>query len=145
MSMAAAFSAAFVALFAVDADAHRMEHAVSRDEAVIVHLTFGAGQPVANAPYRVYGPRRGPAFASGRTSANGSLAFQPDQAGTWRVTVTDEGGHGAVIPIDVAEIDVAAAMETPVSARGPDWSLLLAGVGYLFGAAGLLALWRARR
>lgn len=140
-SAAAALFAGLAAMPFDHARAHRIEHVVSHADAVVVVLSYGAAQPVADARYRVYGPDRGPAFAAGTTASDGSLAFRPDQAGTWRITVTDEGGHGAVVRVDVSDPGEPAA---PAGEATPDWVLLLAGVGYLFGAAGALALWRTR-
>jgi hypothetical protein len=140
-SAAAALLACLAAVPSDDARAHRIEHVVAHADAVVVMLSYGAGQPVAGARYRVYGPDRGPAFAAGTTASDGSLAFRPDRAGTWRITVTDEGGHGAVVRVDVSDPGEPAAAAGEATA---DWVMLLAGVGYLFGAAGALALWRTR-
>jgi nickel transport protein len=141
--LVAALAAATLLSLTSGVHAHRIDHTVSRQETVLVVLGYGPDEPVEDASYRVYGPGTGPAFTTGRTAADGSLAFKPDRPGTWRVTVTDEGGHGTVLRVEVADDEVLAEPAAPTPAS--DGPMLLAGVGYLFGIAGLLALWQARR
>lgn len=122
--------------------AHSVEHRIERGEAVF--LTFSAGgQPLVDAVFRVYSPEPGPPFATGRTDRLGRVSFLPDRAGAWRVMVSTTDGHGASVRVDVETSPRAASDATKA---GPSrWARIAAGVGYLLGIAGLLALWKARR
>lgn len=144
-------AAPFCALFAlllvllpaasVPAVAHSVDHRVAAGEASVVTLSAG-GQPLADASYRVYSPEPGPPFAAGRTDRLGRVSFLPDRAGAWRVVVSAADGHGASVVVTVDE----AGEVSQVSAAGPSRpARIAAGVGYLLGVAGLLALWKARR
>ncbi len=122
--------------------AHAVDHRVETGEAVLISLSAGPEQPLADAPYRVFGPEPGAAFASGRTDRHGTLAWRPDRPGTWRVIVSAADGHGASIRVEVDdELAAVAAGDT----RPSRWLMLPAGVGYILGLAGLLALWKGRR
>ncbi|MGK7294460.1 MAG: hypothetical protein ACNS61_01375 [Candidatus Wenzhouxiangella sp. M2_3B_020] len=122
--------------------AHSVEHEVTRAESVLIVLSTGPDQPFAAAGYRIYRPEGGEPFATGITDRNGRIAFRPDRGGTWRVIVSDSSGHGASIRIDVDE-----AMGPTRSARPsvPRLPMLLAGIGYVLGAAGIVVLLKGGR
>lgn len=125
----------------VSAQAHRMDHVVSQDEAMVVSLSFGHGHPPLHESFRVYAPDQEVAFQNGRTDALGRLSFLPDRPGTWRVVVSTDDGHGVELDIDV---DESMTVIEVISPGHTHWSLVVAGIGYLFGLAGLLVLWRNR-
>lgn len=124
------------------AQAHRMDHTISQDEAMVVSLAFALGHTPSHETYRVYAPGQEVAFQNGRTDALGRLSFLPDRPGAWRVVISTDDGHGVEMTIDV---DSTMAI-TEVTAPGhTHWTGVLAGIGYLFGLAGLLVLWRNRK
>ncbi len=127
---------------------HGVEHRIEYGEAVLVHFSSHHDGPMAGAGFRVFSPDGQKIFASGKTDALGRAVFVADQPGIWRVLMATEDGHGA-------EVEVAVKDGRAVTALSPDQDsntsragripAAAAGVGYLFGLAGLLALWRARR
>lgn len=123
------------------ADAHDLTHRVEQAEAIVVSLAFGPGRPMADASFRVFGPDPGPAFSVGRTDSRGQLAFQPDRPGTWRVVVSSTDGHGASLRV---EVDESLRARTGTSESAARWPMVLAGLGYILGLAGLASLWKRR-
>jgi nickel transport protein len=121
--------------------AHRMNHTVSHDQAVVVSLSYSYGHPPAYETYRVYAPGEELVFKNGRTDAQGRLSFSPDRAGAWRVVVSTDDGHGVDLEIEVSEDMVVTVASGPGHSH---FGMILAGVGYLFGLAGALVLWRQR-
>lgn len=131
--------------WAGQASAHAMLHEVAEGEAVIVRLEFpGADQPVFE-PYEVFAPGSETPFQTGRVNALGEISFRPDRPGTWRLRVFTEDGHGADISLEVDAVGgVTASAGSHGHAHGY-WARVLAALGYLLGAFGLLVLWRQRR
>jgi len=131
-----------------DALAHGVEHRIDRGEAVMVTFTSQHGGPMTGAGFRVFSPDGRTIFASGETDALGRAVFVPDQAGDWRVLMATEDGHGAEVDVPVEQGELLAGADServssmPAAGRIPATA---AGIGYLFGLAGLLALWRLRR
>lgn len=126
--------------------AHGVEYRIERGEAVIVHFSSHHDGPMAGAGFRVFSPDGRRIFASGNTDALGRAVFVPDQSGEWRVLMATEDGHGADVEVPVGTgPEVAGPARdsgVPISGR---LQATAAGIGYLFGLAGLLALWRLRR
>jgi nickel transport protein len=124
---------------------HALLHEVIDGEAVILRFSFaGADQPWYE-PYQVFAPGGEVPFQSGRLNALGELSFRPDRAGTWRVRVVTEDGHGAQLEIEVDEAGTLAAVAGGHGHAHDHWLRVLAALGYLLGAFGLLALWRSSR
>ena len=140
---------ALVLLIPAFARAHGVETWVERGDAIRVHFVSDHAGPMIDVGFRVFAPDGRSVFASGQTDALGRAVFAPDQAGTWRVLMASEDGHGAEVEIPVSKEDLAgdAHIQTaPVHVAGavPAGSTL-AGVGYVLGLAGLLALFRRRK
>ena len=124
--------------------AHALLHDVVEGEAVILRFTFPDAQVVGFEPYEVLAPGVEIPFQSGRVNALGEISFRPDRPGTWRVRLFTADGHGAEIDLEVDE----AGNVAPLGHHGGPhdyWLRVLAALGYLLGAFGLLVLWRARR
>ncbi|MBL39181.1 MAG: hypothetical protein CMP07_12310 [Xanthomonadales bacterium] len=128
--------------------AHGVDYRIERGEAVLVHFSSQHDGPMVGAGFRVFSPDGRRIFSSGNTDALGRAVFVPDQSGEWRVLMATEDGHGAEVEVHVEGGAEAAGpgrdrdSGVPVAGRIPATA---AGIGYLFGLAGLLALWRLRR
>lgn len=128
--------------------AHGVDYRIEYGEAVMVHFTSQHGGPMAGAGFRVFSPTGRELFVRGETDALGRAVFVPNQPGQWRVLMATEDGHGADVEVPVSDepaygsAAAATASLRPASGRV---STTAAGIGYLFGIAGLLALWRLRR
>lgn len=131
-----------------DALAHGVDHRIDRGEAVIVTFTSHHDGAIPGAGFRVFSPDGRTIFASGKTDALGRAVFVPDQPGAWRVLMATEDGHGAEVevPVDEGRARAGGGSEGGLGARATGRiPATAAGIGYLFGLAGLLALWRVRR
>lgn len=95
--------------------AHEVLYSVEYDKAVVVRAYYPTGQPMAYAQYEVHSPSdtQSP-WQMGRTDRNGYLSFVSDQAGRWRVKVSDASGHG----LDI-EVETAAPSEQPAGLSIP--------------------------
>lgn len=128
--------------------AHGVEYRIERGEAVMVHFSSHHDGAMAGAGFRVFSPDGRSIFASGNTDAIGRAVFVPDEPGNWRVLMATEDGHGAEVEVLVEGVAEVAGprggrdSDGPIAGRVPATA---AGIGYLFGLAGLLALWRLRR
>ncbi len=141
------FLLAGVMLPAGSAVAHGVDYRIERSEAVMVHFSSHHDGPMTGAGFRVFSPGGQKVFSSGNTDALGRAVFVPDQPGRWRVLMATEDGHGADVEVSVegpavTAVDPDQESTAPVAGRIPATA---AGIGYLFGLAGLLALWRLRR
>lgn len=144
--LAGVILASTLVLASTGALAHGVDHRVDRAEAVVVRFASHHEAAMADAGYRVFAPDGRTLFAQGRTDALGRAVFIPDAAGTWRVLMATDDGHGAEVEI-VVDADQIAAVERvgPVRVGGMDrLTATAAGVGYVLGLGGLLALWRRR-
>jgi nickel transport protein len=137
----------FVVLLAsAGAVAHGVGHRVDRAEAVVVRFSSQHEPAMADVGYRVFSPGGRILFAQGRTDALGRAVFIPDSPGTWRVLMATDDGHGAEVEIavdagQVARVERAGAVRIGGMDR---LTATAAGVGYVLGLGGLLALWRRR-
>lgn len=142
----ALMAAAFLILLASEALAHGVDHKVDRAEAVVVAFSSHHQAAMVDVGYRVFSPDGRSLFAQGRTDALGRAVFLPDAPGTWRVLMATDDGHGAEVEVLVEAQQVAAAeINVPVKVGGMNrLTATTAGVGYVLGLGGLLALWRRR-
>jgi nickel transport protein len=134
---------ALAVAFPLCAAAHEVLHDVERGRAIAVHAYLADGEDLAYREYEVFAPSepRVP-HQKGRTDRKGWLAFVPDTAGTWRVRISDETGHGLELAVD-------AAMPAAPSGGAPStWSFVLrplAGVLAICAVfAALFAVYRRR-
>jgi nickel transport protein len=141
----AALAVGLLLLAPTAAHAHAMLHEIVAGEAVVVRLFFpGHDQPLFE-PYEVFAPGGETPFQAGRINALGEVSFRPDRPGTWRLRVFTADGHGADLEL---EVDAAGAVTPSGGGHGHAHDhgfRVLAALGYLLGAFGLVALWRRRR
>jgi nickel transport protein len=141
----ATLSALLALLVPASSQGHALLHEVLDGEAVIVRFVFPGGDQPWFEPYEVFAPGAETPFQSGRINAAGEMSFRPDRAGEWRLRVFTEDGHGAVVSLALDEAGAVAATRGHSADAHGYWGRVVAALGYLLGAAGLLALWHARR
>ncbi len=111
-------------------------HAERTDAAGFV-FRYDDGSPVAFADIRVWGPGDGETPGlQGTTDVRGAFAFSVSTVGSWRIRVDDGLGHAT-------ETTFTAGTEGGQCARvgRPDrWARWLAGIGVIFGLAGVYVL-----
>ena len=122
---------------------HALLHESSVGEAVVVQFHFPDGDKPYFEAYRVMPPDATRPFQSGRINALGEISFRPDRPGAWRVVLATDDGHGTEVRVDV---DPDGVVRADGGGAGLSQSArLTAGVGYLLGVFGIIALWRGRR
>lgn len=137
-------------------EAHGVDYRIERGQAIVVHFSSHHETAMAGAGFRVFSPDGQRVLVSGKTDVHGRAVFVPDAPGNWRLLMASEDGHGAEVEIVVDEHEAIgdsvgesvgkAARGSPGSASTVGrLSATAAGVGYLLGFGGLLALWRRRR
>jgi len=131
-------------MFPGNAGAHALLYRVLEPGSmVLVEFHFPDGDKPLFEGYRVFGPDDARPFQSGRINAVGEVSFRPDRAGHWRVVVATEDGHGAEVRVDVGPDGLVAGRTSP---GGTSLALrLTAGIGYVLGIFGIVALWRIGR
>jgi len=128
------------------AHGHALLHEFLDGEAVIVRLTFAGGDESPwFEPYEVFAPGEETAFQSGRVNALGEVMFRPDRPGAWKLRVISADGHGATITLEVDGAGEVLAVEGTHGDAHGHWSRVIAALGYVLGAFGLLMIWRQWR
>ncbi len=128
--------------------AHGVDYRIERGEAVMVHFSSHHDGAMAGAGFRVFSPDGERIFATGNTDSLGRAVFVPNQPGLWRVLMATEDGHGAEVEVSVEQGSAVTALDPDKDSTALTAGRIpatAAGIGYLFGLAGLLALWRLRR
>lgn len=126
------------------AEAHSVHYQLG-NKAVAVRVFYADDDPASYSAFEIFGPGDNIAHQKGRTDRNGFVAFVPDRAGTWHVTVLGESEHGmhaASIEIDVNESLFADSFRKPLVAR---YTKAFVGMSTLFGFFGLWAFLRTWR
>lgn len=136
-------AAACVLLWPCAAASHALLHELVEGETLVVRLYYpGEGAPSFE-PYELLAPQAQAPFQTGRVNLNGEVSFRPDRPGRWQLRVFTEDGHGALIEL---QVDTAGSAFSATGMHAPGhWSRVVAAIGYLLGAFGLLTLWQARR
>ena len=143
--MARAFLIALllVGIVSVRVFAHDLQREVAEGTgAVEVRLFFSDGSVFSFEAYEVYREGEDIPFQVGRTDALGRLVFIPDRAGTWRVKVFSEDGHGLDFSLATGE---GGMLENAGGSSLEGYSRLLVGVCVIFGIFGLVNLFFRRR
>lgn len=128
---------------------------------VILNASFEGQEPASFLSVTVHAPAsaaiKADAFQTGRTDFHGRFVFQPSAPGDWRLVIDDEMGHRVEQVAAVPTLDAAAsaphlpanAAAAPDARSTPDGRSILdrlvIGLSILFGAAGLLYGWTARK
>lgn len=133
--------------------AHDLQTKVEdRPPFVVISAAYEGTEPASFIAVTVLPPAsaniKADAFQTGRTDFEGKFVFIPTTAGDWRVRLDDEMGHRVDL---VAKVGSAGLAQTPPVRPGGEGEgrgtgeRFLIGLSVLFGAAGLLYGWLARR
>ncbi len=117
--------------------AHDLQHSVDEAEAVYLRFFSADGNDFDFESYEVYRGGEEAPFQVGRTDARGGLAFLPDRAGTWRIKVFSEGGHGADFSLST---DARGGVEKADESLLERYPRAVVGVSIIFGIFGVIAL-----
>ena len=131
-----------VVLLAPPAAAHEVVVDVAHREAVILTLAEEDGTPFADEAWGIYLAGEEAPYRSGRTDGDGRIVFVPELAGTWRLLAASAHGHGVDVTFEISEGGGVSVGERSRFDRAPR---LLAGLGYVLGAFGILQLVTGRR
>lgn len=109
----------------------------TRGDAVLLDLRHHNGSPFSHESYEIRPEGGEIPFQSGRTDANGRIAFAPGRASTWRLVARSEDGHG----IDTTfETTAPGTVEVPPRSPFDRFPRIFAGVGVILGIFGLWQL-----
>jgi len=122
--------------------AHELQYSVEEGSAVTVKLFLADGGEFSFENYEVYRAGDELPFQVGRTDAHGRLVFLPDRAGTWRVKVFSEDGHGVDLSVST---DAHGAIEQDHRSLSERPLRLLVGVSIVFGIFGVVSLLARRK
>jgi nickel transport protein len=129
------------ALVAGTLNAHGLSYSAQPGSAVILELRYADGSPFSYESAEVYRPAETLPFLTGRTDANGRLAFVPDRSGDWRVRAFSEDGHGGDFTVAAAPDSGSSAPSAGLGTVGG----LAVGLSVIFGIFGIWSLFFRRR
>ena len=120
---------------------HEVVLEATRGDAVLLDLRHHDGSPFSHESYEIRPEGGEVAFQSGRTDANGRIAFAPGRASTWRLVARSEDGHG----IDTS-FETTGPGSVEIAPRSPfdRFPRIVAGVGVILGIFGLWQLLAGR-
>ena len=121
--------------------AHDLQHSVDEGAAVSVKLFFADGNEFSFESYELYRAGDEIPFQVGRTDIEGRVVFLPDRAGTWRLKVFSEDGHGADLSFTTGGEDGVQDANEPFLERH---LRIIVGVSVIFGVFGLVSLFARR-
>lgn len=134
----------FLLALAGPARGHAINYQVE-NRGVSARVFYGPDDPAGYAAYEIFGPGDTMPHQKGRSDRNGIVAFLPDRAGSWRITVLDEaehGAHGVTITVRIDEGLSMASFKKPLVAQH---TKAFVGVSLLLFVFSLWTLFRARR
>lgn len=135
------FAVLFVSLCVIGM-AHGVSHQVIGG-GVGVQVRYDDGSPISFSEFKVFSPSdRETAYQEGLTDKNGRFLFFPDEAGKWKVSVSDGMGHGMVTEIQVDTAGMAPASEGGGMSR---FQKILMGISVILGITGILFFVSARK
>ena len=123
------------------AHAHGLQYSVDEGAAVSVKLSFADGSEVSFERYEIYRAGDETPFQVGRTDIQGRVVFIPDRAGTWRLKVFSEDGHGADLSFTAGGEGGVQDANEPFFERH---LRIIVGASVIFGVFGLVNLFARR-
>jgi len=124
------------------ASAHDLQHSIGEGAAVSVKLYFADGTEFSFESYELYRAGDEIPFQVGRTDVQGRVVFIPDRAGTWRLKVFSQDGHGTDLSFTTGGADGVQDANRPFLERH---LRLVVGISLIFGVFGLVDLFLRRR
>lgn len=138
-----ALSLFFVLVVLVDpASGHGLRYKVTRDEAVIVKVTYANKKAFSLQKYEIFRPDEAIPCLTGRTDTEGRIMFIPDSSGTWRIKAYSEDGHGLNISLGT---DGREVFFPPEESSSRNYTGLLLGLVIILGLFNLYALFLRRK
>ncbi len=139
------------ATFPSSSHAHRMLiDCMVEDGTVLVDIFFPNGRPAKNVKIEVYKPDE-TLYVSGETDEAGRFSFDAGHETRLKVTATGELGHKVEQELSLKKGKPPEESKETVPARGEvkrretfPFREVFAGLGYIFGAAGILMYLKAR-
>ena len=129
-----------------DSHGHSLNYHMEQ-KGIAVRAFYSAKDPASYSQYEIYGPvdKEDLPHQTGRTDKNGFLSFVPDRAGTWKIKLWGESGHGyhgftAEVKVD-KELNLESFSKPLVAAH----TKLITGLSLIFGIFGIYAFWRSRK
>jgi nickel transport protein len=130
-----------VSFFVPSAYCHELLYETTQGDAFVLRLFFSDGTPFSYENYEIIREGENIPFQTGRSDANGRIVFLPDKAGSWRINVFSEDGHGLTITVETSESGALHNTDRPLGNR---YDRLIVGVAIIFGLFGLLSLYFRR-
>jgi len=121
--------------------AHDLQHSIDEGAAVSVKLFFADGSEFSFESYEIFRAGDEIPFQVGRTDIRGRVVFIPDRAGTWRLKVFSEDGHGADLSFTTGGEGGVQDANEPFLERH---LRIIVGVSVIFGVFGLVDLFARR-
>jgi nickel transport protein len=128
----------------IAAVAHDIEHTVTIEGAVVVHLYEDHGVPFAGEHVEVFGPGDTKPFLVGNTDGEGRIAFFPNREGEWRLKAYSEDGHGVDLTIDTRKLGSIQPSQSEANTSVDRRSTMVLGIGIILSIFGAGALLRKR-
>ncbi len=122
--------------------AHDVRSETTLGRAARIRFSYSDGKPLAYESVVVTAPDSAVEFQTGRTDRAGRFAFLPDSPGTWKVRVSTRDGHGTTATLVVHDEE---AITPKLDSWYDQFPRLAAGLGWLLGVFGILAIWRTRK
>lgn len=122
-----------------NATAHSIEVDVI-NQTIEIEAYYGDGKPVKNADVTVY-DSDGEVYLTGKTDDVGKFKFEVTGVKSSRLTIkVEQTGHKAEV-----EVELGSSTKTSSNEELPVYQRALAGLGYIFGIAGMTSFYLARR
>lgn len=113
---------------------------------IAVAFTYSSQDAMAFAKVTVTSPADGKIFQVGNADRHGRFCFYPDAPGDWQVTADDNQGHRLTVTVPVTQDQLQGFQVKPAApAAVSRLERTLVGLSLIFGVAGLLFYWRARK
>ena len=113
---------------------------------IAVTFTYSSQEAMAFAKVTVTSPADRKTFQVGNADRHGRFCFFPDAPGDWQVTADDNQGHRLTmsVPVTLDQLQGLTGKTAPPAAVSR-LERTLVGLSLIFGVAGILFYWWARK